>query len=201
MASRSLTGGSGDVNPQWTTANITLAAPAASATAVAEVTINTNAGRIPFGTKNQRALVMEVLKVQWIPQFTLNGPGSTLTAGIYEPYLSTRPMSGLAVGVFVNAANSTVAIERFRISRMLVTSGAFDLAFSVSPIIDLTDGNGHGVLVASPQLYAGMILTNSTSADLFDAGVDQFCACRVLYRWKEVGLEEFLGIAQGQLGS
>jgi len=55
---------------------------------------------------------------------------------------------------------------------------------------DLTDGAGHGVLVATDQIYC-QISSSST-------GAAQTCAGKIWYRWKNVGLAEYIGIVQSQ---
>jgi hypothetical protein len=55
---------------------------------------------------------------------------------------------------------------------------------------DLTDGAGHGFLVATDQIYAQIASTNT--------GAAQSCDVKIMYRWKNVGLQEYIGIVQGQ---
>jgi hypothetical protein len=70
----------------------------------------------------------------------------------------------------------------------LVTSGGIVL---VSPIIvDLTDGAGNGILVAVPQIYLGMITAGQGAA--INGSV------KILYRYVDVDLTEYIGIVQSQ---
>ena len=56
--------------------------------------------------------------------------------------------------------------------------------------IDMTDGMGHGVLVATDNLFL-----QASSANLDAAGVGRI---RILYRWKNVSIIEYVGIVQSQ---
>lgn len=70
----------------------------------------------------------------------------------------------------------------------LITSGAIVL---VSPIVvDLTDGSGNGILVAVPQIYLGMITAGQSAA------ING--SCKILYRYVDVDLTEYIGIVQSQ---
>jgi hypothetical protein len=65
-----------------------------------------------------------------------------------------------------------------------------------SGIIDLTDGAGHGIIFAGQNLY----LTNSpTTTNGSNAG-ESFKA-RILYRWKNVSLTEYIGVVTSQLSA
>lgn len=64
---------------------------------------------------------------------------------------------------------------------------------------DLTDGAGHGVLVATDNIF----LTLQTAATVVGASATitaatGFGECAILYRFKEVGLAEYIGIVQSQ---
>lgn len=53
--------------------------------------------------------------------------------------------------------------------------------------VDLTDGAGHGLIVATPNIFLA-VDSNNTGAQN-DANV------RVAYRFKNVGLQEYVGLA------
>lgn len=60
-----------------------------------------------------------------------------------------------------------------------------------SPFVnDLTDGAGHGILIATDQLFL-QIASNSTT-------IANEVAFKILYRWKNVPLSEYIGIVQSQ---
>lgn len=70
------------------------------------------------------------------------------------------------------------------------TSGAI---LTDSPmVIDLTDGAGSGVLYAGAHIYCGM--------DTLGQGSAGSAAIKILYRYVDVPVEEYVGIAQQVMG-
>ena len=62
---------------------------------------------------------------------------------------------------------------------------------------DLTDDAGHGVLVASDKLW--FFISNRYSINNTGTGAGASTAIiRVLYRFKSVGLTEYIGLVQSQ---
>lgn len=63
---------------------------------------------------------------------------------------------------------------------------------------DLTDGAGHGILVATDNIYlsvqTSLTAYNGSSAD----EIIGFCFADLIYRFKEVKLQEYIGIVQSQ---
>lgn len=81
-------------------------------------------------------------------------------------------------------------------------SPAFNLlAYSVdneSPNVhDLTDGAGHGVLIATDNIYLSMTLL-SASIDGGSYTSNGQARADLLYRFKDVTLTEYIGIVQSQ---
>jgi len=71
---------------------------------------------------------------------------------------------------------------------LLTTSGQF---VSNEPFEqDLTDGDGHGILVATDNIFAQI---NSVTTSLTNV-----CDIKIMYRWKNVSLQEYIGIVQSQ---
>lgn len=63
--------------------------------------------------------------------------------------------------------------------------------FPTEPFVqDLTDGAGHGLLIATDNLYLGV--------DSEATGFAQSVQCKILYRWKNVSETEYVGIVQSQ---
>ena len=63
-----------------------------------------------------------------------------------------------------------------------------------NPVIrDITDGAGHGVLVATDSIY----ITGYVPASWYLNGTNTVFA-KLLYRWKDVSLAEYIGIVQSQ---
>jgi len=66
-------------------------------------------------------------------------------------------------------------------------------------IHDLTDGAGHGILIATDQIF----LTQQTSLACLTASgtadsITGFVQADLIYRFKEVKLQEYIGIVQSQ---
>lgn len=158
-----LTGGTGDVNPQWfkTTAKGTTAAA-----------MNTTRVALPVQrlANKKKAMIMEVLKVKYVVRA---GSGTTAHAKFGIATLNLPAGSpDFSLGYIIDGMHCPMA----------------DLAKAVSGISDLTDGSGHGVCVATdfiyPFIYPGAL---NDEVDIW-----------LLYRWKNVDLEEYSGILQSQ---
>lgn len=166
--SESLTGGTGDVNPQILSANLTCTAGNSVTT-----TIPIPIQRLPSGGAG-RAQVMEVLKVLFMPTL------SNETDASVDVVLSTKNFGT------TQANNYDPAVfQRFGYFTKLTTSGLVDAV--QPPWFDLTDGAGHGYLVATDFIYAQT--TTVTSGSM---------AVKILYRWKNVNMAEYVGIVQSQ---
>jgi len=65
--------------------------------------------------------------------------------------------------------------------------------FNSDPNVDLTDDSGHGVIFCGQKMYLTIQPTtvNTTAVTRFNA--------RVLFRWKNVSLTEYIGVVTSQL--
>lgn len=179
-----LTGGSGDVNPQFFTMGFNT--QSANDTPV----IQAYALPIPrLKTQADRQLVMEMLNMK----FMNNGAAIPVAAAtsFYYIAVTTNPSitSSTSIGT-MQADPRTLADWGFTLI------GDTAVSPSVTPIplnhyVDMTDGAGHGVLLATDQLYI-YVSTLTTGAHSF-AG-----AAKLLFRFKEVDLQDYIGIVQGQ---
>lgn len=185
-SSRGFGGGSGDVNPQW----FNMTAAIQPAAAYADVGTTLPRERLPYGNKSQ---VMEVLKAQFLLG---NGGTYVLTAAtaaslrLYvttTSFSTTEPSSAQMSGKVLCKKR----IDFFSTALAPAVSGYTD--DSIERLIDLTDDAGNGLLVATDSVFLGTIQTGATNP-LTGAGI----GCRLLYRWKNVGLQEYIGIVQSQ---
>ena len=171
-----LTGGTGDVNPQILT--ITATQTAADTTTIIQQPLP-----IPrYPTAKGRNLVMEFL---WVDYYDII---ATTTAANTTQLITitTNPTA---------FANSLTAIQDARLldAWWRVVTFATAVGFLEKPVEryqDLTDANGHGILVAADNLYVGTYSTGTTYANS--------AVIKLAYRWKEVSLEEYIGIVQSQ---
>lgn len=164
----SLTGGTGDVNPQTLTLNV--AESAANTFTEAEFSIPVMRGAI----SSTRYQVMELLKVEAdVP------PGDGATASGVNMQVTTSTQTG-----FQGYTNPDV-VWQYRDSIVITTSG---LTRHVRVrIYDYTDGAGHGMIIASPSLFIGVVGTSQ--------GAALSGSVRLHYRFKNIGIQEFVGLA------
>jgi hypothetical protein len=137
---------------------------------------------------------MEPLGFQNIPNGTWTGLGFTSK----PPYgnlgrvgISTRGLTktGLTAGT-----STDLSISQPHIIASIAYTAAAD-AFNSAPYIDLTDQSGHGIIFCGQKIHLaiGPTVANSTTAVQFDA--------KILFRWKNVSLTEYIGVVTSQLAA
>lgn len=168
--SRSLTGGTGDVNPQWYKITVTQSGNDTTTTSA-------NPLPVPRLQNNKKPTIMELLKIYWIVPETIEVDSSI------QAFLSTKNFSTTAP----SQVDGTLIDTLFQTVR-LTTSGMY---YNTAPIIhDVTDGAGHGLLVATDNIYLQLSSAGTSAANV--------AYCWLLYRMKEVTLAEYIGIVQSQ---
>lgn len=175
-----LTGGSQDVSPQWFTLP-TLTQGAANA--FKEISIPLPVQRIALPSK--KSLVMEVLKVQFFPGELDSNPSAPGNVSSANMQLGTISQTGVIAGLPQNIA---IAYRFFR--GAFTAAGSYMVTDDTPLVVDCTDGAGHGVLVATDNLFLDFTTANYTNPATLD--------CKILFRWKLVTLEEYIGIVQSQ---
>lgn len=165
-----LTGGTGDVSPQLLTMTVTQTA--ADTTTTAEQIIPVQ--RLPQGNKAQ---VMEVLKVYYDHNNT-GEVDQTLNCFLTTASFGTTAITAAEPRVF----------SFFRKTVQLTTSGMYIEQFPFTH--DLTDGAGHGILIATDSIFMQAVSATTGAANTF--------RIKILYRWKNVLLPEYIGIVQSQ---
>lgn len=175
-----LTGGTGDVNPQW----FNIVSQVAITTSFATTTVPTPINKFP--EQSGKVVIMEILKIFFYFPVTLSAIATTFLRG-YRIYLGTRNFATTEPSVSDGSVLTSVR-------RNFFPSGtpANELVTDDPMTIDLTDGAGHGMLVATDNLYLGIIA--ATETEPYDGVVN----CKVLYRFKKVALQEYIGIVQAQ---
>jgi hypothetical protein len=171
---RNITGGSGDVNPQFL--SFSAAQSGSDATTSTQQTLPIE----KYGNNGQnRARVVEILKVFLL--FSIPAE----TDALVSFYLSTNS-NGTTIPSALLADSRVFAASTRR--TLLTTSGLINV---VEPtMLDLTDGAGHGLLIATDNIFAQV---SSTGTSLTNT-----VYIKILYRFKEVGLTEYIGIVQSQ---
>lgn len=191
-ASDRLTGGTQDVNPQILTSQ-RLTVPVGGNISNQEVDIILPINR--FSPTRGRSIIVEILKVFWdldSPTGSVGLSGSSTQIG--RGFLSTSRFMA-STSTPLNHEHPSIFAEGGWNQRIHHGTSAESWAtMMVEPIVsDLTDGAGHGFLVATDRIW----LTGQTVGQNINA-VDWHVSVKILYRFKEVALEEYIGIVQGQ---
>lgn len=179
-----LTGGTQDVNPQYLSGRITLSA----ANTLTEQGIVTPIVRVGPQTDGQ-AIIMEILKI-WVDFPAADAAVAAQTNRSQLFSVNTGPTAATPV---VRTFGDPQCIARLNknLTNAFTAAGTGVLEDSFEPTcFDLTDGAGHGVLVAVDTLYIQAQTTNQAAASTFE--------WKILYRFKRVSLVEFIGLVQSQ---
>lgn len=185
MTSRTLTGGSGDIKPQYMKfAGVT---PAAAQYGIETIQLP----RPRITSRNKRAIVYEFLKVYFYPNISqLADTAQTQYMAISTSALNRSGGDACTLGTIVLDMQRPAVIAQCIKQNNLATNGATS---SVYPhTVDLTDGAGNGVLVATDALF---LIVGDVGGAGAGTGV-----CTVLYRLTEISITEYLGIVQSQQG-
>lgn len=177
-----LTGGTHDVNPQYLSGLVTLSA----ANTATEVTLGTPIVRVGPQTGGN-AIIMELIKM-FIDFPPVDQDAAAATARSFQLGVSTTS-SATAVTTLDNPRN--VAFSSIDLRNAFTAAGTGMLANSSDPhVFDFTDGAGHGILIATDNLFIQANTQGQTAASTF--------RFKFLYRFKKVSLVEYIGIVQSQ---
>ena len=176
-----LTGGSGDVNPQWVGFSAVQGANDQFTETSFDLPVNPT-----MGGRANKAIVVEILRVQFI--WALDATQSPSTPQRWSAHLQAGAGEGSILLSEIQTSTSTIIVDQ----ALTIQAGAGStVAFrDASTLYDLTDGAGHGVIVAAKNDTVGI--------STFNTAVSNRVTVRILYRYKEVGLTEFITLAQFQ---
>ena len=181
----SVTGGTGDVKPQYLTVT------SLTAGAVDDYVVNQIALPVPrFGTMKTKATIMEMLSVDWY----LNLEGALDDDHIDMGFLATVTSRSdgdtiTAASIAADAADPLV-FGLGVVNINLLTTGGW--AQTMPLHIDMTDNNGNGILVATDRIFVVGGSVNNNVAGSYVA--------KIKYRLVNVGITEYVGIVQSQQG-
>jgi len=184
---RGLTGGTGDVNPQWldltplTPSDLTVAATTPAAGSVVALVVG-RATPIPIqampAAKAGACLVMEIL------DYKISRRAAAASTGSGTAFISTRNLSAsLSASPTEYSKPHVIASADMNSDAGVVT--VCDMSYDSH---GLTDGAGHGIVVASQNLYL------CYAADVVESAATRTVNAKVLYRWKYVTLMEYVGL-------
>lgn len=177
-----LGGGTGDVKPQFLTLTSGDQAPD---------TFNVVTFALPvprFGTMKSKATVFEILSLDWYLAPAL------LTDGVHAMfgYLTTSPnRSDTEPFILQDIAIDVARPQTFGAvgeNNILIVQGGLNASFPQH--VDLTDGAGNGILIATDSL--SMVMGN------VDNSANAISVVKVKYRLTNVGISEYVGIVQSQ---
>jgi len=114
------------------------------------------------------------------------------TSGRVSVYLTTSSF-GTAEPTVQSTGGKVVHTKRVDLLSVAAAPAASYQITDWTDIVDLTDGAGHGLLVATDTIFIGTIQT-SAAVPITGGSV----AWRIMYRWKNVTLQEYIGIVQSQ---
>lgn len=169
---RQLTGGTGDVNPQFIGMSVTETA----ANAFTQVEAAIPVLRQGMGNK-AKYQVIEALWIEW--QATI-GDNADLSGRIMQ--LTTRSFAA------ATSLDNSDLIAISEVRDQFTTSGR-----GHKQLIErykLHDGAGHGVIIATPSIFFAVVGISQTAALTARA--------RLYYRFKNIGLQEFIGLSLQQ---
>lgn len=174
-----LTGGTGDVSPQL----LTLAVTQTGANTFTEQQTGLPIPR--FAISKGKAMTMELLKVyfdggQKDNNYAAGGESSSVSA-----QLSTASFTALN-----DADPRVIAFYNKEYRGAFTAAGTYSSVITEPFQLDCTDGAGHGILIATDNIFMGINTTNFAGASSVVA--------KLLYRWKMVTTDEYIGIVQSQ---
>jgi hypothetical protein len=181
-ATEQLTGGTGDVNPQYMSGTVVLSAANTATTVTLAVPIS----RVPQPGAST-ATIIEILKCY------VNMPLVDVDAAAVTNRSSTLAFSTTSFGATAVAMNESrvFAWVTRQLRNCFTAAGTAMIDNVIEPVMwDCTDGAGHGILVATDNIFIQGVTANQTGASTFDF--------KILYRFKDVSLVEYIGIVQSQ---
>lgn len=179
--SGSLTGGTGDVNAQFLSYSAAQSGADATTTTTTPIPIQ----RLPSGGKAQ---VMEVLKV-FVSATDL--PASASATETLDQIIVSFSTSSFGTTVPAFSEARVFAMYKKSTRSAFTAAGTYMSQLQTEPFeMDLTDGAGHGFIVATDNIFTQVSSTATGNTNV--------ASCKIMYRWKNVNLQEYIGVVQSQ---
>lgn len=177
-----LTGGTKDVNPNWYKILATQSGNDATTTFTAPLPIT----RVP---QSKKATIIEVLKIRYI--FDAENLMNSGTAAQTQKYITVN-VSTKNFGTVGATVNDGTLVDTWQLwcASAFTNAGSYSMLAPSWIETDLSDGAGHGILLATDNIYVQVI---STATNMVNT-----VACWLYYRFKTVPLEEYVYIVQSQ---
>lgn len=177
-----LTGGTKDVNPQWLSAP-SIAQSGADTTTSAEIVLPVS--RIANAT---RATVIELLKV--VVQFSRLPAIAAVGESLDTETFALSTVNRTTTNAVINDSSTICMLDIAQRGAFTAGGSYGNTMGSVIQTFDLTDGAGHGVLIGTDSVF-GQIQSSGT-------GATNSALVKLLYRFKNVGMFEWIGMVQSQ---
>jgi len=182
---RTLTGGTGDVKPQILTMST---GTAGAINDYVSRQINLPVSR--FGSQKTKTIVFEILSIDWYLAIEDLLDIIVVNWGFLTTNSSRDSGDTASLASMIEDINDPLTFGLVMSNHNISTNGGWH---SVMPYhVDMTDGAGNGMLVATDRIFINGASLNGTVAADF--------ACKVKYRLTAVGLQEYIGIVQSQQG-
>lgn len=175
-----LTGGTNDVNPQYFCGRVSTVVANTAVTAAFIMPISR------LHTQRKKTTVMEILRVELYPPHEIDTNAGQHITGV-NMAVGTRNWG--ATEIFPDDPYA-VAYAGFHQVSAFTNAQGYVVLDRLPYTIDLTDSQGHGTLVATDSLYVQLDTT------AFNAAATGYF--RILYRFKNVSMSEYVGIVQAQ---
>jgi len=164
-----LTGGLGDVNPALLSTTVTQSGNDTATTLTIQTPVTVVAGR---GTSD----VMEILKVFFYFDIGVEAVASTVVS--LKCYLSTKNFNTTAPSLQFGDALVFAGASCISQTTQVTAVGEEVTQWNMPIVMDLSDGAGHGFLVATSNIYALLGSANTSATNS--------CRIKILYRLKKV---------------
>lgn len=176
-----LTGGTKDVNPQYFNGSVALT----TTDTAREVEFQLPVTRLPA---TNRVTITEILKI-WV-DFGIPQEDAGATEDWHSITVTfTTATQGNNLASFSDG--NTIAKLKWSMVRAFTAAQGIAADSESVKSVDLTDGAGHGLLVATDKLYCQV----SSALQTPDLAEVKF---KIMYRFKTVGMREYVGIVQSQ---
>ena len=181
-----LTGGTGDVKPQILT--ISSGTPAS----LNDYTVQQHSLPVPrfTGQPKDTSTVFELLSADWYLGLEDISDTEATNFGFISTIASRATGDTVTFNTLADDANNPNVLALAMTHRGIVTTGRVEFHMPIH--IDLTDGAGNGVLIATDRIF--IVAGNSGGTAVARATV------KLLYRQTNISVIEYIGIVQSQQG-
>jgi hypothetical protein len=128
---------------------------------------------------------MEVLKVYFDLSEADANPAAAGGVITESCQISTKQLA-----IFDSSQPSVFAFCQKTIRGAFTAAGSYGMIYYEPYCFDMTDAAGHGVLIATDNMFVGLNTTNFVAVATVNI--------KILYRMKNVTLAEYIGIVQSQ---